>query len=79
MAVHTQSLNEDRSARRAAELRRRFAHVSDASLGRARFGPGRMPAGRIRSTARSRRAQLQEFLAWSMLAGAMIFIGYLIF
>lgn len=79
MATQTQTINENRGARRAAELRRRFAHVSNTSFGRPSFGLGLTPAGRSWNTSRSRRAQLQEFLAWSMLAGVVMFIGYLVF
>ena len=79
MTQHTQTLNETRGARRAAELRRRFAHVSDTSLGRSGFGLRAAPAARSWNTARARRSQLQEFLAWSLLAAVVTFIGFLIF
>ncbi|MCK7613043.1 hypothetical protein [Roseibium sediminicola] len=79
MATQTQSINENRGARRAAELRRRFAHVSNTSFGRPSFGLRPAPAGRSHGFNRSRRAQLQEFLGWSMLAAVVMFIGFLIF
>lgn len=79
MATRPQTINENRGARRAAELRRRFAHVTNSSIGRQHFGLRPVPAGRGWDTSRSQRARLQEFLAWSALAGVMMFIGFLIF
>lgn len=79
MTTHTQTINESRGARRAADLRRRFAHVTNSSIGRPRFGLRQAPAGRGWGASRSQRAQLQEFLAWSALAGVVMFIGFLIF
>jgi len=79
MATRTQTINENRGARRAAELRRRFAHVSNTSLGRRPFGLRPVPATRSWGSGKSHRAQLQEFLAWSMLASVVLFIGFLIF
>ena len=79
MASHTQTINEDRGARRAAELRRRFAHVSNRSISRPRFGLRTAPAGPSWGRTRARRAQIQEFLAWSTLAVVVMFIGFLIF
>ncbi|WP_269585478.1 hypothetical protein [Roseibium sp. Sym1] len=77
--MSTQTINENRGERRAAELRRRFAHVTDSSIGRQRFGLRSAPAVRGWGSSRSQRTRWQEFLAWSALAGVMMFIGFLIF
>lgn len=79
MASKTHTINEDRGARRAAELRRRFAHVSKTSINRPHFGLRTSPAGRSWGATRAYRAQLQEFLAWSTLAVVVVFIGFMIF
>lgn len=79
MVTKTHTINEDRGARRAAELRRRFAHVSNKSIGRPQFGLRTPPAGRSWGATRTYRAQLQEFLAWSTLAVVVMFIGFMIF
>jgi len=79
MAMNTQTINEDRGARRAAELRRRFAHVSNRSIARPRFGLRTPQAGPSWGSTRARRAELQEFLAWSTFAAVIVFAGFLIF
>lgn len=79
MVTHTQTINESRGARRAAELRRRFAHVSNASRARSHFGLRPGPEDRSWNTARSRRAQLQEFLSWTALAAVVVVIGIMLF
>lgn len=76
MYAKTHTLNEDRGARRAADLRRRFSHVSNAAI--ARPARGRHSTARARALNRSRRAQLAELLGWSTLAAVMMFIGFLI-
>jgi hypothetical protein len=77
--MRSQTINENRGARRAAELRRRFAHVTDSSIGRQHFGLRSAPAGRGWGSSRSQQTRWREFLAWSALAGVMLFIGFLIF
>jgi len=79
MATNTQTINESRGARRAADLRRRFAHVSNKTIPRQGFGLRSAPAGQTWGSSRLHSAQLREFLAWSLLAGVVMFIGFLIF
>ncbi|MHA7776326.1 hypothetical protein [Roseibium sp. M-1] len=76
MYAKMHSLNEDRGARRAADLRRRFAHVSDAAISRP--ATGRRNSAQARVLTRSRKAQLTELLGWSTLATVMVFIGFLV-
>ncbi|WP_428648581.1 hypothetical protein [Roseibium sp.] len=76
MSYHT--IDEERGARRAEELRRRFRHVSDASFGRSRYGFGPSTHSRSRSEAAIRYAQIRNVLFWSLLAVAMVFVGSIV-
>jgi len=67
-----QTINEERGARRAAELRRRFRKVSNKSLGRKQFGV--WPAG-----SQLRRTELNQFLLWCVLGVIVAFIGFVVF
>lgn len=75
MYAKFRTLNEDRGARRAADLRRRFSHVSGKAA--ARNVPGRRNSAQARVVNRSHSAQLAELLSWGTLATAMVFIGFL--
>ncbi|MEE4014569.1 hypothetical protein V1T76_21065 [Roseibium sp. FZY0029] len=75
MPLRYRTINEDRGARRAAELRDRFSHVSEASINRPQFGLRHAPQARTWNEAKSRQSQFQELMAWSVLAIVMVFIG----
>lgn len=75
MHAKFRTLNEDRGARRADDLRRRFSHVSGNA---ARSAPGRGSPAQARVLNRSHSAQLAELLSWGTLATVMVFIGFLI-
>jgi hypothetical protein len=79
MALKYQTINEDRGARRAAELRRRFRHVSNTSINQRQFGVWSTPAKRHWSDQISRKTQLNEFLIWSVLAAIVVFFGIVLF
>jgi hypothetical protein len=79
MALKYQTINEDRGARRAAELRRRFRHVSNSSINQRQFGVWSTPAKRQWPEQSSRKTQLNEFLIWSVLAAIVIFFGFVLF
>lgn len=76
--MNHQTINEERGARRAEELRRWFRHVSNASFGRSGYGFGPSSPVRPRSHAVVRQAQIRDFLFWSLLAVAIVFIGSII-
>ncbi|MGX1495028.1 hypothetical protein [Roseibium aggregatum] len=78
MPSRYRTINEDRGARRAAELRDRFSHVSEASTNRSQFGLRHAPQTRTWNEARSRQSQVQELMAWSVLAIVMVFIGMMV-
>ncbi|POF30980.1 hypothetical protein CLV41_105158 [Roseibium marinum] len=83
------TINEERGARRAADLRRRFRHVSEASLRRAsvsrshRDQPyfGRKPAATapVWRDVKVRRSHFDNFLIWSVLAVIVTVAGYVVF
>ncbi|MBN8183847.1 hypothetical protein [Roseibium aggregatum] len=75
MQLRYRTINEDRGARRAAELRDRFRHVSDASINHPQFGLRHGAQARTWSEVKSRQSQFQELMAWSVLAVVMVFIG----
>jgi hypothetical protein len=75
MPSRYRTINEDRGARRAAELRDRFRHVSDASISRPHFGLRQALQARTWNEARSHQSQFQELMAWSALASVVVFIG----
>ena len=79
MQAKVQTINEDRGARRAADLRRRFRHVSDTAIASPRYGRGFGIQSHSAVHAKSRQAQFQELMAWSMLAIVLTFIGFLVF
>ncbi|MBO6508351.1 MAG: hypothetical protein JJ866_24290 [Roseibium sp.] len=79
MALKYQTINEERGARRAAELRQRFRHVSETSIGRPQFGIWSKPEQASRSNRMLRRAQRNEFLIWAVLAAITVFFGFLLF
>jgi|GEM_PF-1904703 len=76
MYAKFRTLNEDRGARRAADLRRRFSRVSGKAA--ARHVPGRGSPAQARVLNRSHSGQLAELLGWGTLATVMVFIGFLI-
>ncbi|MCX2725272.1 hypothetical protein [Roseibium salinum] len=65
--MNYQTINEERGARRAAELRRRFRKVSSASFGRAR--------SRLQNRARKNRAG--GIMTWWVLAAIVVFLGFI--
>ncbi len=73
-----QTINEDRGARRAAELRQKFRHVSDASFGQSRFSARSAVRARSWNGERSRQAEVQAFLGWSLLGMIVAFIGLVV-
>lgn len=79
MVLKYQSINEDRGARRAAELRRRFRHVSNASTRRQQFGLRPAPEARTWSEANSRNARVRDIFVWSAVAAIAVFFGFIIF
>ncbi|MEM5583113.1 hypothetical protein WNZ15_11680 [Roseibium sp. AS2] len=79
MAMNYTSINEDRGARRAAELRRRFAQVSSKASRGDGFGFGPVAQQRLRHVGASRRSELHSFLAWSALAAVVVVIGMMLF
>ncbi len=79
MALNHQTINEERGARRAADLRRRFALVSDVSFNRPSFGLHPASPRRSWAAGGSRRAQINDVLIWSTLAAIMVFFGFVLF
>ncbi|WP_299820506.1 hypothetical protein [uncultured Roseibium sp.] len=91
MSENTMSprINEDRGARRAEDLRRRFRHVSDASFRRAsasrtqngRLYFGQKPAAPSPSwgDVKARRPHLDNFMIWCVLAVIVAVAGYVVF
>ena len=73
------TLNENRGAERAAELRRRFRHVSDASFGHPQFGMWPTSSSLKGLSVSARRRHIRELTAWVAMAGVVLFIGVLIF
>ncbi|GAB2184685.1 hypothetical protein [Roseibium sp. LAB1] len=78
MQLRYRTINEDRGSRRAAELRDRFRHVSDASINGPQFGLRPGAQARTWTQDKSRQAQFQELMAWSVLAAVMVFIGLMV-
>ncbi|KZM50559.1 hypothetical protein [Labrenzia sp. OB1] len=83
-------INEERGARRAEELRRRFRHVSDTSFRRASVGRahssgrlyfGQKPAATAPSwgEVKARRPHLDNFLIWCVLAVVVAIAGFAVF
>ncbi|MES0881450.1 hypothetical protein [Roseibium sp. SCP14] len=79
MVTRYQTINEERGAQKAAELRRRFRQASKVSFNRPQFGL--WPSTRQRSWVeiKSRQAQFREFLIWSAMAAIVVFFGFIIF
>ncbi|PVB62451.1 hypothetical protein [Labrenzia sp. 011] len=85
----SRTINEERGARRAEDLRRRFRHVSDVSFRSAsgsRSWQGQRHPGRNPATApagvqrlRARRSQMTDFLTWCVLAVIVATIGLVVF
>lgn len=79
MVARYQTINEERGAQKAAELRRRFRRASNASFNRPQFGMWPSPRQRSWVEIRSRQAQFKEFLIWSAMAVIVVFFGFIIF
>jgi len=67
-----QTINEERGARRAAELRRRFSTVSKASTA---HGSTRLQLPGMSS----RKQYLKSFLVWVAMAGVLVLFGTVLF
>ncbi|MCV0426544.1 MAG: hypothetical protein K5905_13830, partial [Roseibium sp.] len=68
MVARYQTINEERGAQKAADLRRRFRRASRISSGRPQFGMWPSPRQKDWSQDRSRQAQFREFVIWSAMA-----------
>ena len=79
MSANYQTINEERGARKAAELRRRFGNVSRASGGRPQFGMWPAQRQAARGQLKSRQAQFRELMIWSAMAVIVVFFGFIIF
>lgn len=77
--MKVRTINEDRGARKAADLRRRFREVSSASVKRSQFGLRSGPQMRGWQETGSRQSRLNDFLIWSALGAAMVVAGFVIF
>lgn len=72
-----QTINEERGARKAAELRRRFQKAS-VNPGRASgFGPAKFDA--LRTGFGSRKEYFNAFLIWMTMAAVIVFFGFMLF
>ena len=79
MTLKYQTINEDRGARRAADLRKRFSRVSNKAIGQRQFGDW-SNAARLRVPNQSvRKAHRNEFLIWTVLAAIVVFFGFVMF
>lgn len=74
-----QTIDEDRGAQKAADLRRRFRKVSNASLSNRQFGLWPASRNRILAEAHSRQSHVNEFLLWCAFAAVVIFAGVVLF
>ncbi|QFT29953.1 hypothetical protein K1718_04595 [Roseibium porphyridii] len=79
MVSRYQTLNEERGARRAAELRRRFSHVSNTAIKRPAFGLRSEPEAAAWSEIKSRRSHVNDLLIWLTLAVIVVFFGFVLF
>ncbi|MEP3049037.1 MAG: hypothetical protein ABJL55_20875 [Roseibium sp.] len=74
-----QTINEDRGEQRAAELRNRFRHISDASFGRRQFGIWPSTSEHAGRSKMSRRSHFSEFAVWIGMAAVVLLVGLSIF
>ncbi len=72
-----QTINEERGARKAADLRRRFQKASGSSGRMSGFGPVKFDA--LKSGFGSRREYFNAFLIWITMAAVIVFFGFMLF
>lgn len=77
MSITSQTINEERGARKAAELRRRFRNASKDAGGSYGFGPVKLNSAR--SGFGSRREYFNAFLIWVTMAAVIAFFGFVLF
>lgn len=70
-----QALNEDRGARRAAQLRRRFRNVSNGSFRSPGTFEGKTATHGTWRRPSSRLSRYNTFVAWSVIALVVLFFG----
>ena len=70
-----QTIDEDRGALKAQELRRRFRQVSNASMGHRQFGLWPARENRIRADAETRQARINEFFLWCTVGAVVLMAG----
>jgi len=73
------TIDENRGARRAADLRRRFRQVSNRSMKRPQFGLRPGPQAPGWREAGTRKARLNDFLVWCALGAVAVFFGFILF
>ncbi len=72
-----QTINEERGAQKAAELRRRFQKASGNTNPISGFGPAKFDA--LKSGFGSRRDYFNAFLIWITMAAVIVFFGFMLF
>ena len=72
-----QTINEERGAQKAAELRRRFQKASGNSSRLSGFGPAKFDA--LKTGFGSRREYFNAFLIWMTMAAVIVFFGLVLF
>lgn len=77
MTTSYQTINEERGARKAAELRKRFRNASRTSGVVPGFGADKIDA--LRNGFGSRRAYFNAFLIWVTMAAVIAFFGFVLF
>lgn len=77
MSITSQTINEVRGARKAAELRRRFRSASKGAAGTYGFGPVKLKAAH--SGLGSRREYFGAFLIWVTMAAVIALFGLVLF
>lgn len=69
------TLNEDRGARRAADLKRRFRHVSDTSFGPRRSFVPSASGARNPNVSSIGRTRFNTFAVWATMAVIVLFVS----